>query len=92
MVKYHLLTLHHRQPICTTLLFAKILQEAQFVVLAQWDILAIIEEYTTLSIAAYTFKIDNIGAVYSKEAIRRERCLHILQSKERGDAMATLDM
>ena len=51
--------------------FIEVLQEALLVVLAQWDILAIVEEDATLRITRDTFQVNDIGAVHAQEGILR---------------------
>ena len=54
------------------------LQEGLFVVLAQGDILAIVEEDATLGVACYALEVDDIRAVNTHKAILWQRGLHIL--------------
>ena len=47
----------------------KILQEALLVVLAQGDILAVVEEDASPGVARDALKVDDIGAVYAQEGL-----------------------
>lgn len=70
----------------------KILQEALLVVLAQGDVLAVVEEDATLCVARYALEVHDVGAVHAQETIRGERGLHVLEAEEGGDGGATLDV